>query len=385
MAMKKRIILCAVVFVLTFVTVIAPAFADDSKLSGNADLHQDVTDSKNNIADLEKNIGQNANQHERLLQPKLSGLEFTGGISAGFFYASNPGKEASDYGFLLSNFLVEVSSKDDLPVGFVGALGETSTPSLLDPPENNYNLDLEYASLTLNLNMDISLEAGLLQPNAGFENTYTFNNVNVILGVLASQQPYNAYGARLGHEVNDLHLYVGFYKERLDNEEYEVNGSAPNNTWEIGVGGSILDYKFSIYHYHLVGLRNLTGVVVERTIRNIYLAFNIDYWSWDSQMDGFYGRKSSIGGAVYVCPRFGPFSLPVRLEFIDQGKSRIYSESLATEHIYTATISPTYSFYENAYVRVESAYVNADAAFADKSGTCKNYRISLAAEVGYLF
>jgi hypothetical protein len=53
--------------------------------------------------------------------------------------------------------------------------------------------------------------------------------------------------------------------------------------------------------------------------------------------------------------------------------------------IYTATISPTYNFCENAYIRVESAYVNSDNAFADKNGKSENSRVCLAAEMGYLF
>jgi len=355
--MKKISILFRFVFILFFVIGTASVFADNSTPSDNGPL-----------------------------QSILSGLELTGGISAGFFYASNPGNDTSDNEFLLSNFLVELSSADEnFPLGFVGAFGETSTPSLFDTPETNNDFKIEYASLTFNPNTDTSLEVGLLQPNAGYENTYTFNNINVILGALASQQPYNAYGARLGYDVNSISLWAGYYKKRLDEEEYEINGSSPDNTWEIGLEGSVLDYRFSIYHYHINGLKNLTGAVLERTIKNVYLAFNIDYWNWDSGMKNIYESKSSIGGAVYLCPQFKHFSIPVRLEYIDQGESGIYSESLYAKRIYTATISPTYHFSENAYIRVESAYIAADKAFADKSGNSKNNRICLAAEVGYVF
>jgi len=376
----------AVVLVSCLVLGIVSAWAVYSQAAENSDLKQEVTDSKNGVTGLEQKTGSDDTPANRLVQSAISGLQLEGGISGGYFYASNPGEDASDSKFLLSNFLVQLSSKDqNLPVGFVGAFGETSTPSLLSTPENNTDFDIEYGSLNLKPITGLSLEVGLLQPNAGFENSYTYNNKNIILGALASQQPYNAYGARLGYDVSDFHLCAGYYKDRLDRDEYNDNGSTPGDSWEIGISGPVLNNQLSIYHYHIEDKRSLTGAVVERTIKNLYLAVNVDYWNWDAGMKDFYGSKSAIGGAFYVAPSFGHFSIPLRLEYIDQGKSRIYIDNVDAKHIYTATISPTYTFCEHAYIRVESAYVHADHGFADKNGNSKDHRICLAAEVGYLF
>jgi hypothetical protein len=325
---------------------------------------------------------ENADSNEGPLQSALTGIEVTGGISAGYFYASNPGKDTSDDAFLLSNFLVEISSSNEnLPVGFVGAFGETSTPSILDPPENNTDFEIEYASLVLRPVDEVSLELGLLEPNAGFENTYTFNNKNVILGAVASQQPYNAYGARVGYEMNGLSLWGGYYKERLDEEEY----NSPDYAWEVGLSGSILENALTLYHYNIKGQRNLSGAIIERSIRNVEIAFNIDYWSWDSRMKNLYGSASSMGGAFYICPNFGNLSVPTRFEYINQDKSQVYLESLNAKHIYAATVSPTWYFDENTYIRAESAYVKADGAFADEQGKTRDNRINLAIELGFLF
>jgi Putative beta-barrel porin-2, OmpL-like. bbp2 len=357
-----------------------------SKAAEGPDFKQEMTDLENRVTALEQKSGPNESPVNRLLQSTLSGLQIGGGISAGFFYASNPGKAASDNEFLLSNLIVQLSSKDsDRPVGFVGAFGETSTPSVLSPPENNTNFDIEYASVILKPIPDVSLDVGLLQPNAGFECTYTFNNINVLLGALASQQPYNAYGARLDYDIHGFRLSAGYYKKRLDQEEYNDNGATPGDTWEIGVKGSMLNNKFGIYHYHLEAERNLTGAFIERTVKNVYLAVNIDYWNRETDMSNVYKSRSSLGAAFYIAPRFGHFSVPLRLEYIDQGESRIYIDNEEAKHIYAATISPTYTFCENAYFRVESAYVHAEHAFADKDGNSENSRICFAAEVGYLF
>jgi Putative beta-barrel porin-2, OmpL-like. bbp2 len=384
--MQKGFILSAVVSLLFFGMSSICAYGEDSSQSENVDLNREVGDSINRVDSLEKKIGQSETKESRFLQSAISALEITGGISAGFFSASNPGQDESDNEFLLSNFLVELSPKDKtLPVGFVGAFGEISTPSLLDTPKNNNNFDIEYGSLILRPITGVSLETGLLLPNAGFEDSYTYNNRNITLGVIASQQPYNAYGARMGYDFNGLYLCAGYYKQRLNDQEYVVNGSSAPDSWEIGLSGSVFDSNVSIYHYHLEGLRNLTGAAVEYTIKNIYIAFNIDYWVWGSSMKSAHASESSIGGAIYVCPSFGKFSIPLRLEYIDQGESKIYIESTNAKHIYTATISPTYHILDNAYIRAEFSYVKADSAFADKSGNLENERIYLAAEVGYLF
>jgi hypothetical protein len=350
---KKVIVQITIVFLLFFIFITGLALAEDS-----------------NPFD------------KKPLQSTLSAIKLGGGISAGYFCASYQGTDASESEFLLSNFLVEISSADEaLPMGFVGAFGQTSTPSLLGTPEKNEDFDIEYASLTLKQISDVGLEIGLLQPNSGFENTYTFNNKNVILGALASQQPYNAYGARASYDVSGISLWGGYYKGRLDDEEY----NSPDYTWEIGISGTVADNDFSIYNYHIGGRRNLLGVVIERTIENIDLGFNIDYWTWDDNVKDLYGSESSIGAAFYICPNFGQLSIPFRFEYINQDESRTYIESPTAKQIYAATVSPTWHLNESSYIRAESAYVKADGGFADEKGRTRDNRINFAVELGFLF
>jgi hypothetical protein len=351
--LKKIILQATVVFLLFIIVTAGAALTEDSSPAEN-----------------------------KTLQSALSAIKLGGGISAGYFYASNPGEEASKDEFLLSNFLIEVSSADEtLPIGFVGAFGQTSTPSLLCTPEKNEDFDIEYASLTLKPISNVNLEIGLLQPNSGFENTYTFNNKNIILGAIASQQPYNAYGARICYDMNGISFWGGYYKGRLDDEEY----NSPDSTWEIGISGTVADNDVSIYNYHITGQRNLFGVVIERTIKNIDLAFNIDYWTWDDDVKDLYESESAIGAAFYVCPKFGNFSIPVRLEYINQNKSQIYIESPAAKQIYAATISPTWHFNKNSYIRAESAYIKANGGFADEDGKTRDNRVNFAVELGFIF
>jgi hypothetical protein len=331
-----------------------------------------------NVEIKEKNMDKN----NMPLQSVLAEIDITGGISAGYFYASNPGEDTEEDAFLLSNLLVEISTSDEeLPIGFTGAFGETSTHSILGTPENNTDFDIEYASLTLRPVKEMSFEIGLLQPNAGYENTYTYNNKNILLGATASQQPYNAYGARIGYDVNGLCLWGGYFRERLDDEEY----NSPDSAWEIGLSTPVGENTLSLYHYNIKDQRSVSGAVIERTINDIDLALNIDYWRWSNPMNELYESHSSFGGAFYICPNFGNFSIPLRLEYINQKNSQIFIENPDTKDIYTVTVSPTWHYNENTYIRAEAAYVKADGGFVDEDGRIRDNRINCAIELGFTF
>ena len=321
------------------------------------------------------------------LLPFLQGLSVAGGVSAGEFYLSHSGPESADDQLLLSNLLLEISNDSQQPpIGFTIAAGETSTPSLLGVPDNANDLDIEYAYLSVRPHEGTTIEAGLLQPDSGYEASYTYDNHNLILGAVASQQPYNAYGARLRQELGPLSLSAAYFNERLDDTEYAPDGgSAPDRSWEVVLGGTLAGWDYSLYHYHLAGRRNLTGAVIEQQGDRLLVAFDLDYWHWEQGEAPNGGRRYATGGALYLVPRFGEFFLPLRLEYIDQGTSGVYLEAAEAKTITTVTLSPTYNLTEQAYLRAEAAYVHAREGFAKDDGTPKDDRLALAMEVGYRF
>jgi Putative beta-barrel porin-2, OmpL-like. bbp2 len=320
------------------------------------------------------------------LQSVLAGLDFTGGLSAGIFSTSHAGQGNSDNEWMVSNLLLGVSLKDkNSPVGLTAAIGETSTPTILGMPETTNSIDVEYASVDLQPLPKLNIKVGLLQPNAGYESSYTYNNKNTFLGAVASQQPYNAYGAQIGYDFKYIQVVGGYYKDRLADDEYMVDGHNPDETWEVGVSGTVMDTSISVYHYHIDNQRNLTGAVVERTIGSVDFGFNMDYWRWDDSLSDLHEDDSSLGGAFYVIPHFGDFSIPLRLEYIDQGKSTFYLDNVNTHTIYAVTLSPTYRFSPHAYLRADFGYVHADDGFTDSNDNVKNDRVCLAAEIGYTF
>ncbi len=385
MRMRNRFALSTIALFLCMMVNVPPALCTDAEpVSGQPECQ--VPESRNRAETLEKKNAPNQNTAEKALLPLLDKLVISGGISAGYFQVTNAGPESDERNFLLSNVLVEISQKDkNAPLGFVIALGETTTPSILGSPESSTDLDIEYASLTLAPIPGGTVEIGLLQPNSGYECTYTFNNANTFLGALASQQPYNAYGARLSYEVKGVDLWAGYYRHRLDDEEYVVEESKANESWEVGASGTLSGTTFSLYHYHLESLRSLTGALIEHTLKNVTIAFNTDYWQWAGSQQSTHGDDSAFGVAVYVTPFFCKFSLPVRLEYIDQGQSGIFLENESTHRIYAITVSPTYRLRDNAYIRADVAYVRATDGFADDDGKPKSERIAFAIELGYTF
>ncbi len=374
--MRKKMIclLIAALFQLTWggVAVLGASSGD-----GVADRAPGKKKSENKISD----------EYSGLSMPGvLKNLKFSGGISAGDFYLTNAPQDSSSNDVLLSNFLIEIATKNEkLPVQFSGAFGETSTPTLLDAPENNRNFDIEYASLLVRPVTHISLEVGLLQPCSGYEDTYTYNNPNIVLGVVASQQPYNAYGGRMTYTLRSVDLCLAYYTSRLDREEYSVPGRQTGDAWEAAVSGEISGLSYNLYHYHLENLKNLTGFALEHQSKNLLLAFDFDVWNWSDSLDDYYKRSYALGGALYVVPSFGKVSLPIRLEIINQGGSKIYIDSEEANDIYSITVTPTYHFTDNSFIRSEASYVYAEKGFVIDSNRVKNGRIYLAAEVGYLF
>ncbi len=382
--MNKNLTLMILAFCVCSVPIAGSASAEDALQQSTTGHNSRVSESGSG-AD-EKGAAQNEHDEKNPLQSALAGLSLTGGISAGCFYTSNAGQGTSDNKWMLSNLVVEISSQDTTaPIGFAAAFGETSTPSILGSPEGTNPIEIEYASLRLDPVPGVSVKVGLLQPNAGYESSYTYTNKNAFLGALASQQPYNAYGAQIGYDLKDMHFVGGYYQDRLVRDEYVTDQDTPNESWECGVSGTLLDTSVSLYHYRLESLKSLTGAVIERTVGAVDFGFNMDYWHWEGGMIRTHQDDSSIGGAFYVVPHFGKFSLPVRLEYIDQGKSGMYLDSINAHQIYAVTLSPTYRFHDNAYVRADLGYVHADDGFSDKDANLKNGRIILAAEIGYTF
>ena len=406
---KGKVVNYTVLFVFTGLSSISNAASNEELTRQIKILQQKLAELENKVAEQAKTAQQIKSNEvteengavKNVLETGLKDTSLSLGASTGYFYASNSGtddngKDVSNDKFLVSNFMVGIDyNPENLPISFSGAYGGTATPSLFDAPndaDNQPDMDFEYADFTFSPYDYFSLELGLIAPNAGYEDTYTYNNKNITVGALAAQQPYNAYGTRATFSVNGLFdVYAGFYEDRKDDEEYTIDDGAftgsPGNSWEAGISGSVMDADYTVYYYNVNNMRRLLGLVVEKTIGNVYIAFNTDYWKWNDKWDEYNNDDDdSIGVSLYISPKLTEHvELPLRIEYIDQGDSKIYTDSAKADDIFAVTFTPTYNFSDSAYFRIEGAYINADDSFANNNGTSKDSRYYIASEFGLRF
>ncbi len=411
--MKKLLLLFMAFFIFAGLPQVSKAASNEELMQQIKILQQRLAELENKVADRKQvKTDQNGEQGDvsggteaatikNTVKTGLKDLNLNIGASTGYLYATNSGtddagKDVSNDKFLVTNFMVGVDyNPENLPVSFSGAYGGTATPSLFDAPndaDNQPDMDFEYADFTFSPCDHFSLELGLIAPNAGYEDTYTYNNKNITVGALASQQPYNAYGTRATFSVNGLFdVYAGFYEDRKDDGEYTIDDGtftgSPGNSWEAGISGSVMDTDYTVYYYNVNNMRKLLGLVLEKTIGNVYMAFNADYWRWNNKWDKYDNNdQDSIGASLYICPKVSEHvELPLRIEYINQGDSKIYTDSIKADNIFAVTFTPTYNFSDSVYFRIEGAYINADGSFANNQGTPKDSRYYFASEFGLRF
>ncbi len=407
--MKKFIVLFAVLFVFAGLPSVSNAASNEDLTQQIKILQQKLAELENKVTEQAKTARQNKSGEvaeengivKSALKTGLNDTSLSLGASTGYFYATKSGtdgagKDVSNDKFIVSNFMIGLDYQpSDLPISFSGAYGGTATPSLFDAPndaDNQPDMDFEYADFTFSPCDYFSLELGLIAPNAGYEDTYTYNNKNITVGALASQQPYNAYGTRATFSVNGLFdVYAGFYEDRKDDGEYTIDDGtfkgSPGNSWEAGISGSVMDTDYTVYYYNVNNMRKLLGLVLEKTIGNVYMAFNADYWRWNNKWDKYDNNdQDSIGASLYICPKVSEHvELPLRIEYINQGDSKIYTDSIKADNIFAVTFTPTYNFSDSVYFRIEGAYIKADESFANDNGNTKDSRYYFASEFGLRF
>ncbi len=334
-----------------------------------------------------------------VIKLSISDIEATlsGGVSGAFFYANN---EGSGHGhnraskWVLTNDLFDFNLESKTyPVSLDIGLGGVATPSIVDnvcETDSAPDFRVEYADFSVSPIEGLTLEGGLLEPVAGYEDTYTFRNKNITVGVVASQQPYNAYGARATYTIKgyggpDVDVFYGYYRNRLEDEEY-AEYVKPHDAWETGLSTNVLDTDITLYHYHINSIRSLTGIAIERDMDILYVAFNMDYWKWSNFLRRQADIKGdhSIGAALYVSVRpCKPFELPLRVEYIDQCKSGIYTGGAGD--IYAITATPTLHLTANTYARIEGVYVHNNDGFENGEGNPADHKWYVGTELGFTF
>jgi hypothetical protein len=321
-----------------------------------------------------------------------SDIKIDGALTTGYFASNNTGSSNHD-SFKVSNFILGLSSDaKDGGIGFNVGFGTVLLPTVYDGGlvDNkaiiNKSFGPIYAVLSYKPISGLTLDAGLLTTNIGYELSTSFTNPNITYGTVWSAQPFIYPGARITYAVGDIKFYAEASKDKGYSDE---NTSLPTSgAYAVGSLGTLYGVNYAISYYDYTAYKNLVDIVLSKSINdNLDAGINFDYQWLDSTAKVSGHDSKGYGVAGYVVPKFGNFSLPVRIEYVNDGskgkESGIYN---GVSKAWTITATPTFRPTKNTYVRAEVSYVNSDnKIFADSSGNPKDTKVSAAAELGFLF
>ncbi len=300
-------------------------------------------------------------------------INLNGGMTAGYFYTTNTGSNNND-NYQVSDFMVELSGEATEGVGFVGAFGTMAAITVLDGGVNNgaYAYGFQYGWLSVAPMEGLTIDAGMLATNVGYEVTPSYANPHATIAALWGGQPVYYPGVRVSYDAGDM----GFYAEVND----DALGSA-SAAWAAGINGDAGALGYAVSYYNYNGYKDLIDVIVSADLGGIPVAANVDYHMLENAP--FPGADdTAFGIALYASPTFGKVAVPVRVEYLSDGTSGIYGVDSAT----TLTITPTYNFSDNTFVRAELSMVSSDNyVFADDQGTPEDTKTSFAVQAGFLF
>jgi len=299
-----------------------------------------------------------------------SEIEMSGGVTAGYFYTTNNDGENNDY-FTVPAFALDLMTEVHSMVGFTVGFGSTKHPDLLEPnPEAEF--ELEYSWVSIRPVEGLTVDAGLLLTNIGYELYHTYDNKNYTYGLVWWAQPLTYPGARVTYSVTeDIDVYA----------EYTQDGG---DSFAIGSLGEVSGISYAVSYFDYSAYKNLIDVVLSTELEGFELGLNFDYHWLDDSAKTPGADDTAYGVALYASTKIDVFELPVRIEYINEGTSEIYG--VAGDNAWSFTITPTYRPSDNTFVRAEFAYVATDEkGFTDDKGSSKDNRTFIGVEAGFIF
>ena len=298
-----------------------------------------------------------------------SDIEMSGGITGGYFYTTN--SPANDY-FTVTNFGIDLEAKTNSPITFKAGIGRTKQPTFFDP-NPNATFGFEYGWVSLKPVEGLTIDAGKLLTNVGYELFHTYENKNYMFGLVWNAQPVVYPGARVSYDVmEETSVYA----------EYNQDGTG--DAFAAGITGNLQGVDYALSYFDYSAWKNLIDVVLSVNIEGFEVGANFDYQWLDDTAKTPGNDDSAWGVAIYAGLDMDSIEIPVRIEYVDDGTSGIYGVN--GDNAWTFTITPTYRPSKNTYIRAEVAYASTDKnTFVDKNGNPKDNRLSAGVEAGFLF
>jgi len=313
-------------------------------------------------------------------------ITVNGDLSAGAYYVVNHGgmgaeaMEVTDFGLAFS---APAANTGD--VGFKGVIGSRNGRTILDTsPDGSFawgdDIVLDFGYATYKPVDNVTLDIGWILTTVGNEASPSIFSANVNRGFMWNAQPSAYEGMRASYAMGDMTLSA-----EVNHNQKGVKGNPIDIA--LAVSGKVNTINYSATYFDGKDTTNIIDVVLNTEVSGVGVGVNFDYFMLDNAATGQDDSANGIG--LYVTPKFGKISVPVRIEFVSDGSSGVYSVpggTVATDGAYSLTITPTMKLSDNTFVRAELSYVAADnKVFLDKDKKATDTQTMLALQFGYTF
>lgn len=309
-------------------------------------------------------------------------ITLSGGLTGAYVYNAETTRDA----FTVPDALIDLSSAAkaggmgfDVGVGTLTGNSLATSGAALTSGAGTTSVQYGWVSI-LPIN-GLKVEAGKLATNVGYEVVPSFNDANILRGLVWNAQPAYYNGARVTYTKNDISLYAEFNKAGA--------GNGPGSA--MGASGTIGKVNGSISYFNVVNSGNILDIIASSKMGSTTVAANFDYLSKADAAKTAGTDDNAYGIALYASIPVGEkTSLPLRVEYVSDGTSGLYGLGSAgnSNSAITFTVTPTYKFSNSTFVRAELAIVSTDkntAAYQDDNGANTDSNTVVGFQGGILF
>ena len=316
-------------------------------------------------------------------------ITLSGGVAGGYVYNTDTSLD----NITVNDALVDLSSAAktggvgfDLGVGVLAGDSLASSGSPLVSATTGSNTTVQYGWLSIMPMDGLNIQAGTLATNVGYEVVPSYQNGNILRGLVWNNEPAYYNGIRATYSMNNMSVYAEANKNATSCvTTTNCSGSG------VGASGSFGNVNAALNFFDVANSRSMYDIIVSTKAGSATIAANIDYIQKAKVAKVAGTDDNAYGIALYASLPMGSMaSLPMRLEYVNDGTSGIYSlggPSYKNTAI-TFTITPTYNFSKSTFVRAELAYVSTDkktAAYVDDKGAITDSNLIVGFQGGLMF
>jgi hypothetical protein len=315
-------------------------------------------------------------------------ITLSGGITGAYVYNSDTKRDA----FAVPDALIDLATEAK-PGGMafdvgIGTLAGNSLASSSAPlATGGGSTLLQYGWVSVLPVDGLKVDAGKLATNVGYELVPSYSDANILRGLVWNSQPAYYNGARVTYSTSGMSFYAEANKNAL---------AAGGPGSGLGASGSFGGVNLALNYFNVAeaasGPGSIVDIIASGKAGNISLAANIDYLlKSDRFKKATTGTDDNAYGiALYASMPMGDkASLPVRIEYVNDGTSGLYGLGAAgaSNTAMTFTITPTYNFSDSTFVRAELAYVSTDkkTTYIDDKGAATDSNMIVGFQGGVRF